>query len=152
MIAVGDVAVTVRDARASAQWWREKLGFDVHVIGPPDGHALMVAPAGERFILHLCEGFGEVEPGNTGISFVTDDLAGTCRRLEAKGVCFPEPGAADGSGRIAKFADPDGNVFWLLGAPASFIRAQTRRRAKGGPPPRGAAKTGGAGRRRRARD
>jgi catechol 2,3-dioxygenase-like lactoylglutathione lyase family enzyme len=131
MIAVADVAVMVKDARASAAWWREKVGFDVQMIGAPDGHAVMVAPPGDRFFVHLCEGFAELEPGNTGIAFVTDDLAGTVRRMEGAGVRFTDRPAIRGTGGMAKFADPDGNVFWLIGAPTAFIRAQTRRKARG---------------------
>ena len=66
MIAISDVAVTVSDANAAAQWWREKLGFETHTIGGPEGHAVMVAPPGERFLIHLCEGIETVDPGNTG--------------------------------------------------------------------------------------
>ena len=127
MIAVSDVAVTVRDANASAAWWHEKVGFEVHTIGAPGGHAVMVAPPGDRFVLHLCQGIEPVEPGNTGIGFVTDDLEDLVRRMEASGVRFTEPLRKESWGGMAKFCDPDGNVFWLLGAPAQFIRTETQR-------------------------
>jgi len=127
MIAVSDVAVTVRDANASAAWWHEKVGFEVHTIGAPGGHAVMVAPPGDRFVLHLCEGIEPVEPGNTGIGFVTDELEELVRRMEASGVRFTEPLRKESWGGMAKFCDPDGNVFWLLGAPTRFIRTETRR-------------------------
>lgn len=128
MITFADCAVTVASAKDSAKWWTEKLGFKVHVIGP-GGHAVMVAPAGDRFLLHLCEGFAPVEPGNTGIAFVTDDIAALVERMISGGVQFPEPLKQESWGGHAKFADPDGNVFWLLGAPAPFIRAQMALRA-----------------------
>ena len=38
---------------------------------------MLVAPPGDRFILHLCEGFAPLEPGDTGIAFLTDDMAAT---------------------------------------------------------------------------
>jgi predicted enzyme related to lactoylglutathione lyase len=136
MLALADFAVTVRDAKASASWWEEKVGFASYTVGEPGGHALMVAPPGERFLLHLCEGFEKVEPGNTGIAFMTDDLEATVRRMQADGVEFPEPLKVESWGGYAKFADPDGNIFWLMGAPSTFIRAELRRRAK----PAGAAK------------
>jgi predicted enzyme related to lactoylglutathione lyase len=130
MLALADFAVTVTNAQVAAQWWKDKLGFETHTIGSPGGHALMVAPPGDRFLMHLCAGFEPVEPGNTGIAFVTDDIEGQVRRMEAEGVVFLQPLQKESWGGSAKFADPDGNVFWLLGAPTQFIRDQTALRAK----------------------
>jgi uncharacterized glyoxalase superfamily protein PhnB len=129
MLAISDVAVTVKDAKASAKWWAEKVGFAVHTVGGPEGHAIMVAPPGERFLLHLCEGFEAVDPGNTGIGLVTDEVDDLVERMKAAGVTFTEPLRKLDWGGMAKFADPDGNVFWLLGAPRSIIRAEVGRRA-----------------------
>jgi catechol 2,3-dioxygenase-like lactoylglutathione lyase family enzyme len=130
MLALADFAVTVTNARTSADWWTRKLGFDVHTIDGPKGHAVLVAPPGERFLLHLCEGFEPVEAGNTGIAFVTDDLENLVRRMDDDGVVFTEPLRVGRGGGSAKFADPDGNVFWLVGAPRQFIRTQTALRAR----------------------
>jgi predicted enzyme related to lactoylglutathione lyase len=129
MIALADVAVTVNDSKASASWWTEKLGFAVYTLDGPGGHAVLVAPPGERFVIHLCEGFEPVEPGNTGIAFMSDDIEAMVRRMEAAGVMFTEPLRKTEWGGSAKFADPDGNVFWLVGAPSAFIRRETRRKA-----------------------
>jgi len=133
MLAIADVAVMVRSAQESARWWTEKVGFEVHTIGPPGGHAVMVAPPGDRFVLHLCEGFAPLEPGNTGIAFVTDEIEALVARMEAAGVVFSEPLRTQGLGGTAKFADPDGNIFWLIGAPTKFIREQSARRAGSSP-------------------
>jgi predicted enzyme related to lactoylglutathione lyase len=97
-------------------------------VGEPGGHSVVVAPPGDRFILHLCEGFGPVEPGNSGIAFMTDDIDGLVRKMTSASVTFAEPLKKEAWGAMAKFADPDGNVFWLLGAPASFIRQETSRK------------------------
>lgn len=129
MLAIADVAVTVKDARSSARWWEEKMGFRMHRVGDPDGHAWMVAPPGERFLLHLCEGIEPVDPGNTGIAFMTDELESQVRRMKAAGVKFVGSTGSDAGGRMTQFSDPDGNVFWLLGAPTSFIRQEVDRRA-----------------------
>jgi catechol 2,3-dioxygenase-like lactoylglutathione lyase family enzyme len=125
MIALADVGVSVTNAKASAQWWKDKVGFEVFTLGG-SGHAILVAPPGDRFILHLCEGFERVEPGNTGIAFMTTDIAGMVGRMLAKGVAFPEPLKKQEWGGSAKFADPDGNVFWLLEAPEKMIRDTLR--------------------------
>jgi catechol 2,3-dioxygenase-like lactoylglutathione lyase family enzyme len=129
MMAVADVAVPVSNAREAAVWWQSKMGFAVHTVGPPGGHAIMVAPPGDRFVLHLCEGFEPVDPGNTGIAFMTDDIEDQVRRMRSGGVRFTEPFHKEAWGGMAKFADPDGNVFWLLGAPKEFIEEESRRRA-----------------------
>jgi len=100
------------------------------MVRPPGGHAVMVAPPGERFLLHLCEGIEEAALGSTGIAFVTDDLEGEARRLLSGGAQFTEPLKVEPRGGMAKFADPDGNVFWLLGARSSFVRQRIRRRAR----------------------
>ncbi len=129
MLALADVAVTVSDAQSSAKWWKETMGFGIHAIGDPNGHAIMIAPFGERFILHLCEGIEPVEGGNTGIAFMTDDIEGQVRKMEVAGVRFTEPLKIEAWGGSAKFADPDGNVFWLLGASRQFIRHELGQRA-----------------------
>lgn len=140
MLALSDCAVAVSNAERSARWWKEKLGFAVHRVGS-SRHAVMVAPPGDRFILHLCEGFDSVEPGNTGIAFVTDDIDGWVRRMAAAGVPFPSPLKKESWGGMAKFSDPDGNVYWLLGAGTSFIRSEVGRRA---PSPKTAVRPAGS--------
>lgn len=133
MLTLADCAVTVSNATEAARWWKEKLGFDIHTI-EGSGHAVLVAPPGDRFVIHLCEGFAPVEPGNSGIAFVTDELEELVRRMQNAGVAFPEPPSAATGGRMAKFADPDGNVYWLVGAPTAFVRTERARIA--GPPRR----------------
>lgn len=128
MLALADFAVVVKDAQASADWWKEKLGFRSFTIGG-SGHAILVAPPGERFLLHLCEEFAPLEPGNTGIAFMTDEIEPLVERMTAGGVEFPDPLAREKWGSSAKFADPDGNIFWLLEAPTKMIRDSVRARA-----------------------
>jgi predicted enzyme related to lactoylglutathione lyase len=135
MLRLADLAVTVSDAKASAQWWIDKVGFETHTIGAPGGHALMVAPPGDRFLLHLCEGMGAVEPGNTGIAFMTDEIETVVQKMQSAGVHFPEPLKQEAWGGSAKFADPDGNIFWLLGAPTAFVQQEGARRASERPVP-----------------
>jgi catechol 2,3-dioxygenase-like lactoylglutathione lyase family enzyme len=129
MLALADVAVVVSDATESARWWKKNLGFASFTIGGGTGHAVLVAPPGERFVLHLCEGYAPLESGDTGIAYVTDGMEALVRRMEKGSVRFPEPPRSEKWGKMAKFADPDGNVFWLLEVPTALVRATLRARA-----------------------
>jgi catechol 2,3-dioxygenase-like lactoylglutathione lyase family enzyme len=128
LIAIADVAVVVSNAKASAQWWRKNLGFASYTVGG-SGHAILVAPPGDRFVLHLCEGFAPLEPGDTGIAFLTDEMDATVARMVKGAVNFSEPPKKQAWGTMAKFADPDGNIFWLLEAPTPMVRATMNSRA-----------------------
>jgi catechol 2,3-dioxygenase-like lactoylglutathione lyase family enzyme len=128
MIALADVAIVVSDARASARWWERVLGFASHTIGGT-GHAILVGPPGERLVLHLCEGFAPLDPGDTGIAFITDDLPTLVRRMAKHRVRFPTPPKKESWGSMAKFEDPDGNIFWLLEVPTAMVRATLKLRA-----------------------
>lgn len=127
-MALADVAVVVSNAKASARWWKQNLGFATYTIGG-SGHAVLIAPPGDRFVLHLCEGFAPLEPGDTGIAFVTDDMDSMINRMNKGKVKFPEPVTSEDWGKMAKFADPDGNIFWLLSAPTKLVRETLRSRA-----------------------
>lgn len=105
---IGDVAIMVADGRKSAEWYREKLGFKIF---SSEGHWITVGPANATTVLHLCE--GDLEPGNTGVGFVVEDIQKTYEELSSKGVEFTKKPADEGSGMYAMFKDPDGNEFWL---------------------------------------
>lgn len=132
MLALADVAVVVSNAKASARWWKKNLGFESHTIGG-SGHAVLVAPPGERFVMHLCEGFAPLEPGDTGIAFVTDEMDKLVAGMKKAKVSFPEPVRDEGWGRMGKFSDPDGNIFWLLEVPTKMVRETLRLRAPAAP-------------------
>src|SRR5438128_2702649 len=103
MIVFGDVAVVVKDATASARWWKEKLGFEVR---DEDGHWVTVAAPGSDTLLHLCAN-GQHEEGNTGIGFLVDDVGAYEKTWSANGVRFTRPTTRrDGGGAFAVFADP----------------------------------------------
>jgi catechol 2,3-dioxygenase-like lactoylglutathione lyase family enzyme len=140
LIALADVAVVVSDAKASAKWWEKNLGFSSYTIGGT-GHATLVAPPGERYVLHLCEGFAPLEPGDTGIAFVTDTMDQLVRRMTRGGVPFPVPPTKEKWGTRAKFADPDGNIFWLLEVPTPMVRATLNLRAPSPKRPRAKAQS-----------
>ena len=76
------VAVMVSDGKKSAAWYKEKLGFETSI----EDHWVTASPKGVKWKMHLCE--GELEPGNTGIGFYSDDLKKTVADLNKKGVKF----------------------------------------------------------------
>jgi len=103
------VAVMVSDAKKSANWYREKLGFEVSL---EDDHWITTWETGSQWKLHLCR--GALEPGNTGIGFYTDNVEKVVNDLKSKGVKFSQDYTkTNWGGEIAKFDDPDGNVFWI---------------------------------------
>jgi catechol 2,3-dioxygenase-like lactoylglutathione lyase family enzyme len=110
MLALNDIAVVVKDAKASAAWWKDKLGFE---IVSDEGHWVTVKPPGPcDVVLHLCAN-GEKESGNTGIGFTVEDVAKEAAALQKKGVKFTKPVEKAAWGTYAMFADPDGNEFWI---------------------------------------
>jgi len=100
-------AVMVSDAKKSAQWFKEKMGFESEA----EGHWVTVFPKGSAWKLHLCQ--GKLEPGNTGISFYSKDVEKTAAEMKNRGVKFTLNVTKSKEGATAMFEDPDGNVFWL---------------------------------------
>ncbi len=120
--------MVVSNAKASAKWWKRNLGFAMFTIGGT-GHAVMVAPSGDRFVLHLCQGFAPLEPADTGIAFVTDEIDKLSARMKKGNVQFTEPVHKEEWGKMGKFADPDGNIFWLLEATSKMVTDTLKFRA-----------------------
>ena len=103
------VAVMVSDAKKSAEWYKRKLGFEVST---EDDHWVTAAEKGASWKLHLCE--SELEPGNTGICFYTDEIQRKVGDLKQKGVKFSmDYTKTEDGGEISMFEDPDGNIFWI---------------------------------------
>jgi catechol 2,3-dioxygenase-like lactoylglutathione lyase family enzyme len=107
------VAVLVKDAERAAEWYRDKLGFEVM----KDGHWVTCRPPGSKVQFHLCEPckeWGDDAPGgNTGIALLCDDVERTYRELKSKGVEFAKELTRGKSGAYAVFKDLDGNEFWI---------------------------------------
>ena len=86
---VASVAVLVYDARKSAEWYHDKLGFE---IAGNQGHHVTVRPKGSKAVLvHLCEKcdeWGNEQPGGqTGIWLTCGGI--TVRRDEKTGALIP---------------------------------------------------------------
>jgi len=126
------VAVLVEDARRSARWYRDKLGFEI--VGF-EGHTVFVRPKGSKSLIHLCGRCdaweGDKPGGRTGVwlqcgrmtirkdkkSGLTIPASGpkhveeTYRRLKRKGVEFAEELTTSSWGKYALLKDPDGNLI-----------------------------------------
>lgn len=105
-----DIAIVVSNQSKAAEWYRDKLGFDIR---SQEGHWVTVAPKGTDLLLHLCE-TTPLEQGNTGLAFSVDDLDKTYQDMTGKGVEFTVPPKKTEWGMFAKFKDLDGNEFWLF--------------------------------------
>ncbi len=129
---VGAVAVLVRDAKKSAAWYHEKLGFE---IVSAEGHAVFVRPPSSPFpLLHLCEECesweGDKPGGSTGLWLPSGpitfrkaksgellpasdprEVEKTYQELKDKGVPFNGELKTTSWGKMAAFRDPDGNEF-----------------------------------------
>jgi catechol 2,3-dioxygenase-like lactoylglutathione lyase family enzyme len=81
---ITSIAILVNDAKKAAEWYREKLGFEVTM----QGHWVTVKPMGSNTVLHLCEKCEEwgsdMPAGQTGIFIRSDDKERTYRELKSK--------------------------------------------------------------------
>ena len=130
---VGFVAVLVHDAKKSAEWYHDKLGFEIIGI---EGHPVFVKPKGSQTsMLHLCgrcHEWGNDQPGGrvgvwlqcgeiiirkdekTGVVIPAskpEDVEKTYLELKKKGVEFSEELTTTDWGKLAILKDPDGNEF-----------------------------------------
>ncbi len=112
---VSSVAVLVNDAKKSAEWYHDKLGFEVSI----QDHWVTVKPKGSTSVLHLCEkndDWGKDLPGGqTGIFIQSDDKEKTYNEMKSRGVEFSIELQKTpwGEGKYAIFKDPDSNLFWM---------------------------------------
>ena len=130
---VGSVAILVHDAKKSAKWYHDKLGFEIIGI---EGHTVFVKPKGsDAPLLHLCgrcDAWEEDRPGGrTGIwlrcgaiainknkktgqalpASRPEDVERAYHELKRKGVEFSEELTTASWGKYAILKDLDGNEF-----------------------------------------
>ena len=129
IIGIDTVAVVVSDRRRALRWFREVLDLPVAYIGPaepdsnpsvqgsPDnpGHWIELGSGRPMTRIHICElEDHRVEPGPTGITFLTDNILAEYERLKSKGVHFMNsPKEMEWGEWLCEFLDPDGNEFDL---------------------------------------
>ncbi|MBX7553808.1 VOC family protein [Streptomyces sp. NPDC004232] len=110
------VTLPVADQDRALRFYRDVLGLAVTVDRDmPQGRWLQVAPEGAQTVFTLSgPGMGDFEPGSArGIMLVTTDVDADCARLAAAGIPVQGPDELPW-GRMASFADPDGNGLMLL--------------------------------------
>ena len=129
IVGIDTVAVVVSNRRKALQWYREVLGLSVAYIGQVEpssdpskqgssenpGHWIELGPGRPMTRIHLCEPSDHrVEPGPTGITFLTDNIADEYERLRANCVHFTNaPRKMEWGEWLCQFLDPDGNEFDL---------------------------------------
>ena len=105
------VALVVSDAKKSARWYGEKLGFKVSL---EDEHWITVWPEGAQWKIHLCQSDEyRIEPGNSGIGLYCEDIDSEYEELKSKDVKFSRELTREPWGSFAMLEDPDGNEIWL---------------------------------------
>lgn len=106
------IALSVRDRHASAQWYGEKLGFEVLYHADEAGWSELQTKTDGVTI-----GLGEQtepSPGNAVPVFGVADIASARQGLEEAGVRFDgETVEVEGMVKTASFYDPDGNALML---------------------------------------
>ena len=106
------LAMSVRDRHASAEWYRDKLGFELIRHVDEAGWSELQTKT-EGVALGLGEQ-SEPSPGNTVPVFGVADIETARRSLEAAGVRFDgETETIEGMVSTATFYDPDGNALML---------------------------------------
>ena len=105
-------AISVRDRHASAEWYAEKLGFDVLYHADEAGWSELKTMT-EGVTLGLGEQT-EPSPGNAVPVFGIADIKAARSALEGAGVRFDgETEVIEGMVATATFYDPDGNALML---------------------------------------
>jgi len=106
------LAISVRDRHASAQWYSDKLGFELIQHIDQAGWSEMHTKT-EGVTLGLGEQ-SEPAPGNTVPVFGVANISAARRSLEEAGVRFDgETETIEGMVSTATFYDPDGNALML---------------------------------------
>lgn len=105
-------AISVRDRHASADWYSDKLGFElVHHIDEAGWSEMRTNVDGVT--LGLAEQ-AEPSPGNCVPVYEVGDIATARGALEAAGVAFDGPTeTVEGMVSTATFYDPDKNAMML---------------------------------------
>ncbi len=100
------ISLAVKDWRASRDWWRDKLGFEVEFEIEDAGVAAMRDEA--DLTVFLAQANEVVIPPGLALTIQVDDVETRSAALAAAGVAFEHPPARVYWGYGAELLDPDG--------------------------------------------
>ena len=111
------VSIPVSDQDRAKHFYTEQIGFDLVTDSSFEMHGqkmrwIEVAPKGGYTTVALTNWFPDLKP-LAGLVLSTDDVDGDYAALAARGVEFRGPPSEAIGGRVAFFADPDGNRWNL---------------------------------------
>ena len=109
------VSIPVRDQDVSLKFYTEKMGFKVATdqqFGPGQRWIELLIPGSEvNIALFTPEGHENRIGGFQPVTFWCDDVFATATALKSRGVELDGEPKKEAWGTMAKFKDPDGNVF-----------------------------------------
>ena len=109
------VSIPVRNQDASLKFYTEKMGFKVATdqhFGPRQRWIELLIPGSDANIaLFTPEGHENRIGGFQPVTFWCDDVFATAKVLQSRGVELEAEPKKEIWGTMAKFKDPDGNVF-----------------------------------------
>lgn len=106
------IALSVKDRHASADWYRDTLGFETLYHADEAGWSEVATPI-EGVTIGMGE-HTEPAPGNCVPVFGTADLDTARQAMEQAGIKFDgETDVVEGMVKTATFYDPDGNALML---------------------------------------
>ena len=109
------VSISVSDQDRALAFYTEKLGFRIVTDQPFDDRQRWIElgiPGADTSVVLFR--FGEnSKPGQSNVTFWSDDVEGTARELKSKGVQFVMEPKREHWGTAAAFKDIDGNTFVL---------------------------------------
>ena len=119
---LGNVTVVVRDLNKALKFYRDTLGLRVAFYDKEhDWLCFDTGKAALSLTVPWNKRAKKLVGVKTGVSFYVDDVKKTYTALKKKKVTFHlPPRKQKWGGRLANFADPDGNQFFLLQMPSDF--------------------------------
>jgi catechol 2,3-dioxygenase-like lactoylglutathione lyase family enzyme len=106
MARLDHIELAVRDWRASRDWWRDRLGFQVE-FEDPDGNLAAMRDETDLAVF-LCEDETVVIPPRFSLAVQVPDVEALHRELSDAGVEFEHPPAKVFWGYGAELLDPNG--------------------------------------------
>jgi catechol 2,3-dioxygenase-like lactoylglutathione lyase family enzyme len=122
MLRLDHIGLAVRDWRASRDWWRDRLGFEVEF--EDEGGAMAAVRDESDLTVFLYQDDPVVIPPRFSVAIQVDDVEAIHRDLSDAGIEFEHPPAKVFWGYGAELLDPNGYRIRLWN-PASM-------QAKGG--------------------